>query len=59
MSTLDFHCYVCGVETDLAPDPPEKAVCPAHCKDHNYISVFGMPSKCCEYCGQPIPDDWR
>ena len=52
-SKIDFHCHVCGAETDIAPDPPEKAVCPKHCEDHKYIDAM-LPCKVCEFCGDPI-----
>ena len=34
---LDYSCKVCGVQCDLAPDPPARAVCEQHCEDHEYI----------------------
>jgi hypothetical protein len=55
----DFHCHVCGKETDLAPDPPEKAVCPEHCEDHNYVYIRGERRHACEHCGQERPQDWN
>jgi hypothetical protein len=34
---IDFSCRVCGIQCAIAPDPPERAVCPDHCEDHNYV----------------------
>lgn len=53
----DFHCHVCGVETDTAPDPPGKAVCPTHCEDHDYRYEAGM-GHVCTHCNAPRPDNW-
>lgn len=54
----DFSCRVCGVQCDVAPDPPERAVCPAHCEDHDYEYVQGERRHCCKHCGQDRPKDW-
>ena len=58
-SIPDFHCGVCGKETDIAPDPPAKAVCPEHCEDHDYIYVPGERRHVCAHCGQERQQDWN
>ncbi len=55
---VDFHCHVCGKETDIAPDPPEKAVCEEHCEDHKYMNDSGLPWPTCEHCGAWAPNDY-
>jgi hypothetical protein len=40
---------------EVAPDPPERAVCPEHCEDHNYMYNSMLPYKVYEHRGDPIP----
>lgn len=55
---IDFSCRVCGVKCDIAPNPPARAVCPAHCDDHNYEYVRDERRHMCKNCGQEPPLDW-
>jgi hypothetical protein len=56
---IDFSCRVCGVQCDSAPNPPERAVCPAHCPDHDYVYVREDRRHECKHCGeQPSLDHW-
>lgn len=54
---IDYRCHVCGAECTSAPTPPEKAICPAHCPDHDYIYEHGYGHYCTN-CGQEPPHDW-
>lgn len=58
LPAIDFSCRVCGVQCAVAPDPPERAVCPAHCEDHEYEYVEGERRHACTHCGQEPPEDW-
>jgi hypothetical protein len=58
MTAIDFTCFVCGAECDIAPDPPLRAICRGCCDDHNYVYIAGERRHECEYCGAPRPDDW-
>lgn len=55
---LLFACRVCGKECDVAPDPPDRAVCPEHCEDHEYRYEKGERRDSCTHCGQDRPEDW-
>lgn len=55
----EFSCRVCGKQCDSAPAPPERAVCPEHCPDHEYIHERGERRYYCTHCGQEPPYDWR
>jgi hypothetical protein len=55
---IDFSCRVCGVQCDTAPDPPDRAVCPEHCEDHEYEYVRSERGHFCKHCNQPRPEDW-
>jgi len=59
MPEIDFTCGVCGAATDIAPELPERAVCPKHCPDHQYERDPLAGYKACVNCGQPMPEDWR
>ena len=59
MADLDFHCRVCGKETDIAPDPPERAVCAEHCEDHEYQYDQVDRGWFCIHCNHRRPDDWH
>ena len=48
----DFHCYSCGAETTLAPDPPARAVCEECCEDHDYQYLAGERNHVCIHCGK-------
>src|ERR1041385_316601 len=54
---IDFSCRVCGIQCAIAPDPPERAVCPEHCEDHNYVYSREDRGTFCEYCWQEAPHD--
>ena len=56
-AAFDFSCRVCGVQCDSAPPLPARAVCPAHCEDHEYIYKRGF-GHYCTHCGQEPPLDW-
>lgn len=58
MSEIDFHCRVCGAETDIAPDLPDHAICPKCCEDHEYEYIPGERRHVCKHCGQDRPPDW-
>jgi hypothetical protein len=58
MSDIDFSCRVCGKPCDIAPDPPERAVCPECCEDHEYRYVREDRGHFCKHCGQGRPHDW-
>lgn len=49
---IDFRCRVCGIECDVAPDPPERAVCPEHCPDHKFQYDRGERRTYCVICGK-------
>lgn len=53
-----FKCRVCGSDTLLAPNPPEQAVCPEHCEDHEYEHDPWVKRHVCIICGQEAPDDY-
>lgn len=55
---LDFSCRVCGIQCDIAPDPPDRAVCPEHCEDHDYRYNRDDRGHFCIHCGQPAPPDY-
>ena len=55
---IDFSCRVCDVQCAIAPDPPERAVCPEHCEDHNYVYSREDRGTFCEYCWQEAPHDY-
>lgn len=55
---FDFKCKVCGVECDTAPLPPDRAVCPEHCEDHEYEYERGERGHFCKHCNQEPPWDW-
>lgn len=55
----DFRCHVCGKECDIAPQPPERAICEECCEDHEYEYDRGERWKFCAHCGKPIPEDWN
>jgi hypothetical protein len=52
---IDFSCRVCGIECVIAPDPPDRAVCPEHCEDHDYEYVREDRGTFCKYCYQEAP----
>lgn len=54
----DFHCHICGKETDTAPDPPELTVCEEHCEDHDYASDSYRRGRFCTHCDKEAPEDW-
>jgi len=55
---IDFTCKVCGKECDCAPDPPDRAVCPEHCEDHDYEYDRMRRGKFCKHCDEPVPEDY-
>lgn len=55
----DFHCHVCGVETDFATDPPGKTTCPTHCPDHDFRFDDTVGFVCCIHCLGQAPFDWE
>lgn len=54
---IDFTCRVCGKQCDCAPDPPDRAVCPEHCEDHDYRYDPMRRGKFCLHCDQEQPYD--
>ncbi len=54
----EFRCRVCGIDCDTAPKPPEKAVCSAHCEDHDYEYEPELRGRYCTHCSQEAPDDY-
>lgn len=58
MTEIDFTCRVCGKLCDSAPDPPDRAVCPEHCEDHEYQHDNFRRSKFCIHCDKEIPEDY-
>lgn len=56
--SIDFSCRVCGIQCDVAPDPPARAVCPEHCEDHWYEHDDMRRGKYCIHCDQEIPPDY-
>ncbi len=57
-SDIDFTCRVCGCQCAIAPDPPERAVCPDHCEDHDYVYDPRRRSRFCSICDAEVPADW-
>ena len=55
---IDFSCRVCGKQCDTAPQPPDRAVCPEHCEDHEYEYDSMDRRSYCKHCGQERPEDW-
>jgi hypothetical protein len=55
---IEFSCRVCGVACAIAPNPPDRAVCPEHCEDHNYVHDSSRQSHFCEHCDAAVPFDW-
>lgn len=60
--TVDFHCHVCGTETPIAPDPPEKAICPTCCaasdEGHDYEYDRHHQGRYCARCDAEVPPDY-
>lgn len=54
----DFHCHVCGKETDTAPDPPALTVCEEHCPDHDYRYERELRGHYCLTCGKERSADY-
>jgi hypothetical protein len=52
-----FKCRVCGTECAIAPQLPERAVCPEHCEDHQYKYERGDGHRCIHCFAEP-PSDW-
>lgn len=55
---IDFSCRVCGVQCAIAPNPPDRAVCPDHCPDHDYKHDPWRRGKFCTICDVEIPEDY-
>lgn len=55
---IDFTCRVCGKETLVAPEPPERAICPECCEDHEYEYEPGERGHYCKHCFKQAPDDF-
>ena len=55
---IDFSCHVCGKQCDIAPNPPEKAVCDECCADHEYEYDRDEFWHCCKTCGKRVDVDW-
>lgn len=55
---IDFSCRVCGIQCDIAPEPPERAVCPQHCPDHEYEHDPSRRDWFCKTCDQQAPYDF-
>lgn len=55
---IDFSCRECGVQCAVAPDPPERAVCPVHCEDHDYRHDRSRAGSFCIHCDEQRPEDW-
>lgn len=55
---IDFSCHICGVQCDMAPFLPDRAVCPDHCEDHEYIYDSWDRKHYCNHCGAEPPFDW-
>jgi len=55
--SVDFTCRVCGKECDIAPYPPERAVCEDHCEDHQFAN-HGHSWPTCKHCGAWAPMDY-
>lgn len=53
--SVDFSCRVCGVQCATAPDPPSRAICPAHCEDHDYEYVADRRGRYCKHCDEEEP----
>ena len=55
-----FTCRVCGSPTDIAPDPPEKAICESCCHEseegHDFYYESMMLQHVCKHCGAPRPE---
>lgn len=52
-------CHNCGVLCDIYPDPPDKAVCPECCEDHEYEYDKWRRGKFCGHCdAEQPPRDW-
>jgi hypothetical protein len=55
---IDYACRVCGANTDIAPDPPAKPICPKCCEDHDYEYQRELRGHYCNHCGEEAPRDW-
>ncbi len=47
---VDFSCRVCGVQCNVAPPLPDRAVCEEHCEDHEYEYDPMRRGKFCNHC---------
>jgi hypothetical protein len=56
-AVIDFTCKVCGVQCAVAPNPPDRAICPEHCADHDYEYVAGECIWACKHCFEERPYD--
>ena len=54
---IDFTCRVCGQECEVAPDPPERAVCHEHCPEHDYQHDKWERAWLCTICNKRREDD--
>lgn len=52
-----FECRVCGAQCAIAPQLPERPVCPEHCEDHDYRYERGEGHRCIHCFAEP-PRDW-
>jgi hypothetical protein len=57
-----FKCQVCGADCPVAPDPPARAVCEAHCEQvhgsHDYRHDKDRRGKYCVECDKPQDVDY-
>jgi hypothetical protein len=51
-------CRECGKDCDIAPEPPERAICEACCPDHEYEYDRMDRHWTCKHCGALRPYDW-
>lgn len=54
---IDFTCRVCGKPTQVAPDPPARAICPECCEGHEYEHCPHRRGWYCEHCDEEAPSD--
>ena len=59
---IDFSCQKCGKQCDVAPDPPERAVCEECCEsifeEHDFRYENSERAYYCQHCGKPAPYEW-
>lgn len=54
----DYSCRVCGVQCPTAPRLPARAVCEAHCEDHQYDYDPMRRGRFCRHCDRQREEEY-